>query len=189
MRNEGPPHCPYETPHLCEVFRRRMPYGRCGAPSNQRGRGGGAPRARVLRITGLYAERGEAAAAGRLPEQGVHSRAEAVFDEQGRPVRIVGAHADISERKQAEEARRASEERLRQIVQQADCMLWQARVTESAGQFEWQYHVPASGLHRRIFGREYRGETGLYRLEQVPARPEMDSAARLERYSPEAIQF
>jgi len=116
----------------------------------------------------------------------VHSRAEAVFDEQGQPVRIVGAHADISERKQAEEARRASEERLRQIVQQADCMLWQARVTESAGQFEWTFHVPASGLHRRIFGHDNQEGTGLYHLEQVPARPEMDarSAAALRSGAP-----
>jgi PAS domain S-box-containing protein len=116
----------------------------------------------------------------------VHSRGEAVFDEQGQPVRIVGAHSDISERKQAEEARRASEERLRQIVQQADCMLWQARVTESAGRFEWKFHVPASGLHRRIFGHEYWGETELYRPEQVPARPEMDArcAAALRNGAP-----
>jgi PAS domain S-box-containing protein len=116
----------------------------------------------------------------------VYSRAEAVFDEHGRPVRIVGAHSDISERKQAEEARHASEERLRQIVQQADCMLWQARVTESAGQFDWKFHVPASGLHRRIFGHDYREGTALYQLEQVPARPEMDarSAAALRSGAP-----
>ena len=105
----------------------------------------------------------------------VHSRAEAVFDEQGRPVRIVGAHADISERRQAEEARRATEERLRQIVQQADCMLWQAHVTECAGQLDWNLHVPASGLHRRIFGDDYAEGMPLYRLEHVPARPEMDA--------------
>ena len=44
------------------------------------------------------------------------SRAEAVFDDSGQAVRIVGTHTDISESKRAQESLRASEERNRQII-------------------------------------------------------------------------
>ena len=40
-------------------------------------------------------------------------------DDQGRPVRVIGSMLDITDRKRAEEARRASDERYRAIVSQA----------------------------------------------------------------------
>ena len=44
------------------------------------------------------------------------SRAEAIFNENGKAIRIVGTHTNISERKKAEEELRASEEKFRLIV-------------------------------------------------------------------------
>ncbi|MGM0444717.1 MAG: PocR ligand-binding domain-containing protein, partial [Fibrobacterota bacterium] len=44
-------------------------------------------------------------------------RAEAVFDEDGKAVRIVGTHTDISERKQAEQELRASEEKYYELIE------------------------------------------------------------------------
>lgn len=49
----------------------------------------------------------------------VLSRAEAVFDKSGKAIRMVGTHIDITERKQAEEALKNSEERFKIIFESA----------------------------------------------------------------------
>jgi PAS domain S-box-containing protein len=46
------------------------------------------------------------------------SRAEAIFNDNGQAVRMVGTHTDITERKRTEEALRASEDRYRMIFDQ-----------------------------------------------------------------------
>ncbi|MDZ8223524.1 PAS domain S-box protein [Nostoc sp. ChiVER01] len=54
----------------------------------------------------------------------VRSRAKAIWNEQGNPVRLVGSLGDISERKQAEEKLRESEERLQLALEASGDGLW-----------------------------------------------------------------
>ena len=66
---------------------------------------------------------------------------------------LVGVITDVTLRHQAEEAMRQSEAQIQQILQRADCMLWQARVTENARRMlDWVIFIPESELHRRLFG-------------------------------------
>jgi PAS domain S-box-containing protein len=54
----------------------------------------------------------------------VLSRAEAYFNEEGKAVRIVGTHADITKQKQAENAVKESEERYKKIVETTHDLIW-----------------------------------------------------------------
>ena len=65
---------------------------------------------------------------------------------------LVGITVDVTAQHEAEEARRATEVQLQQILDRTDCMVWQARVTEADGRISWLFDVAASGLQRRIFG-------------------------------------
>jgi PAS domain S-box-containing protein len=69
---------------------------------------------------------------------------------------IVGLVVDITERREAEEARRASELQIEEILNSVDCVLWQARVKElPSGDFEWYFlRMPPTKLFRRIFGSD-----------------------------------
>jgi PAS domain S-box-containing protein len=91
---------------------------------------------------------------------------------------------DITEWKQAEEARTTSQNQLQQILTRPDCMLWRARVTETDGQYRWEFEIPTSGLQKRIFGDEvgvvHEGVSGikarsLYGDFIVPEQAEMDA--------------
>lgn len=48
-------------------------------------------------------------------------------DRDGRPLRLVGAHVDVSERKEAEEALRRSEQRLRAVLDTMPQMVWSTK--------------------------------------------------------------
>ncbi|MBD2490924.1 PAS domain S-box protein [Aulosira sp. FACHB-615] len=47
----------------------------------------------------------------------LHARAKVYYDREGKPLRMVGVNVDISDRKQAEEALKQSESRLRQLLE------------------------------------------------------------------------
>lgn len=87
---------------------------------------------------------------------------------------VVGVITDITARREAEEARRATEAQLQQILELADCMVWQATVTESRdGMLDWKLFTPHSVLYRRLFGDE-TAEVGIpWDRLNVPERAEM----------------
>jgi PAS domain S-box-containing protein len=62
---------------------------------------------------------------------------------------------DITPEHEADQAFKRSRDQLNAILERADCMVWQARVVETGGVFEWHFNVPDSGLQRRIFGIEH----------------------------------
>jgi len=65
---------------------------------------------------------------GRILWLGVH--ATVFFDDTGRPLRMVGIHGDITDRKRAEDALRQSEEQYRALVMAASQIVW---TTDSNG--------------------------------------------------------
>lgn len=52
------------------------------------------------------------------------TRGFAVYDGQSRPVRLVGMHIDITDRRQAEDALRKTQQQLHAVVEQAPAILW-----------------------------------------------------------------
>lgn len=68
---------------------------------------------------------------------------------------LVGIITDVTAQHEAEAARRATQEQLQQLLARADCLLWQARVTQdNAGQFHWDWFIPESELLRRLLGAQ-----------------------------------
>ena len=93
-----------------------------------------------------------------------------VYDEQGRMIRMTGIHLDITARKQAEAARRDSEERYRDLIEQAGDIIYR---TDAAGRFT--YCNPTS---LRILGYFPEELLGRHYLEIV----EPQSRAQAERF-------
>jgi PAS domain S-box-containing protein len=87
---------------------------------------------------------------------------------------VVGVITNVTARREAEEARKASEAQLQQILDRADCLLWRGRVTEVGGKLAWMLEIPASGLQRRVFGQPGNVTTSdLYSGLTVPELAEM----------------
>jgi PAS domain S-box-containing protein len=66
---------------------------------------------------------------------------------------LAGVIVDVTNRHEAEEARRATEGQLNQILNGADCLIWQAVVTgDPDTHIKWHMFVPPSALFKTIFG-------------------------------------
>ncbi len=67
--------------------------------------------------------------------------------------RIVVTVRDITEGLKTQEALQTGEKQIRHILASANCLLWQARVTQrAAGGFDWDLYIPPSSLYRQLFG-------------------------------------
>ena len=69
----------------------------------------------------------------------IAARADIERDADGKALRMVGAHIDITEQKQVQEARRESEERLRNFGEASQDVLW----VRDADTLDWTYLTPA----------------------------------------------
>jgi PAS domain S-box-containing protein len=66
---------------------------------------------------------------------------------------LAGVVIDVTKRHEAEEARRFTENQLDQILNGADCLLWQAVVSGDPDvQLQWRMFIPPSVLYKKIFG-------------------------------------
>jgi PAS domain S-box-containing protein len=76
----------------------------------------------------------------------LHSRGQAIFDQTGQPLRMTGTVQDITERKQADEKLRESEERFRQLTENIGEVFWLADA-------ELQSIIYVSPAYEAIWGR------------------------------------
>jgi len=96
-----------------------------------------------------------------------------IRDAQAAPKAQLAISADITEKK-------GSEATLDQILNGADCLLWQAIVTgDPEAQIEWDFHLTPSVLYRRIFGEESKkGQNVLWTEDMVPEWKAINRASR-----------
>jgi PAS domain S-box-containing protein len=102
--------------------------------------------------------------------------------------RLVGVITDITAQREAQEAQRASEAQVEQMLATAECMLWAARVFEvSPGELRWVMFIPRSRLYREIFAHEPGRPSILHWPEVLDAttQREIDERARKALYSGE----
>ena len=89
---------------------------------------------------------------------------------------LVGIITDITVSHEAEEARRASDAQLQQVLELADCMVWHAQVIPAPdGKYDWRITAHRSVLYRRLFGEQNAIADALdWRKLNVPEIDEMD---------------
>jgi len=73
----------------------------------------------------------------------------------------------------------AATERLESLLENADCLLWDAMVTIDGDNWTWAFNVHPSGLYKRLFGaRMPTLEKGLWYQLNIPEHAEMDARSR-----------
>lgn len=93
---------------------------------------------------------------------------------------LSGVVSDTTLRHEAEEARKATEAQLAQLLSGADCLLWQAEVPAVwSTRGDWQVFLPPSVLYQRIFGEN--SVPSKEALWSPSALPEWDDVNRASR--------
>lgn len=89
--------------------------------------------------------------------------------------KLEGVAINITAQKRAEDAQHSSEKRLEQLLERADCTIWQARVIKAEnGKLHWNIYIPPSQLYRRIYGTDPKGANGFdWKKLAVPEYEEM----------------
>ncbi|HEY8995282.1 MAG TPA: PAS domain S-box protein [Lacunisphaera sp.] len=111
----------------------------------------------------------------------------ALRNEAGAITGFLGIAQDLTERKKAEVALQASEERLGKVLGHAECLVWEARVTLEAEDWDWHMSVYPSGLFQRLTGDTvWKPGAGLWYKFEIPEQAEMDRRSReaMERGQP-----
>ncbi len=75
----------------------------------------------------------------------------------------------------AEQALKESKDRLKQLLGWADCLIWEAEVNATLGNWDWKISIQPSGLFFRLFGeRVPPPDVGLWYRFVLPDQVEMD---------------
>lgn len=93
---------------------------------------------------------------------------------------VLAVERDVSDQRRAEMALKDSEQRFRQIVTSANCLLWKAHVWKLEGKLHWDFDIPPSTLRQRIFRSTGlpANENRLWGCFNIPERPAMDERCR-----------
>jgi len=115
----------------------------------------------------------------------------ALRDESGNVTGFLGIAQDLTESKQAEIALQATEERLGQVLGNAECLVWEAKVHLTGNDWEWRMTVYPSGLRNRLGkGEMWEEGAGLWYRFEIPEQNEMNRRSReaMERGLPGYVQ-
>jgi PAS domain S-box-containing protein len=91
---------------------------------------------------------------------------------------LVGIITDITVQRRSEEAQRASEQRLGELLARADCLLWESTVVLNPAGWQWHHNLRPSLLYQRLTGSPLPKSPGIMWPDSIPERPEMDRRCR-----------